>query len=66
MTLEELVTRKIRELEKMYSERIIQGLPSYEEYRFLLGILRGIAEVHRDISPYLKDPDSVNDEEDDA
>jgi hypothetical protein len=63
MNLNELVQRRYTDRFKRTQETIINGLPTFEEYRYSIGYLRGMWDLMEDIHPLLKDPDSAGDEE---
>lgn len=62
MNLRDVVNKKRAELNDGVTRIIINGVKNYDEYRFQLGILRGIAELWQDIEPLLRDPDAIEDD----
>lgn len=62
MTLRELVYRKFNERLTLVKEHLYNA-PSWEEYQRLRGVYQGMNELMRDIDPYIKDPESAEDEE---
>lgn len=63
MTLHEIVAKRYGERFRNTQEIIINGVQSFEEYRFHIGYLRGMWDLIADIEPLLKDPESANDGE---
>lgn len=62
MSVEEFIRSKYKERFERIQNVIIQGVPTYEEYRFQLGQLRGLAELMQDLEPIFRDPDSLDEE----
>mgnify|MGYP003661431934 CR=1 FL=1 len=63
MTLKELIERKYKERRVDAMESIINGVRNFEEYQFYRGYIRGMYDFLDDITPYLKDPDGVEDDD---
>jgi hypothetical protein len=61
VSIEEFIRSKYKERFERIQNVIIQGVPTYEEYRFQLGQLRGLAELMQDLQPLFEDPDKLDD-----
>lgn len=66
MNLEELVRRKFDERVAGVTRALVGGVKNYEEYRFQIGMIRGMFDLYEDIAPYFKDPDGFEEDDDSA
>lgn len=57
MNLSQVVNDAFEKRQATYIRAIVEGVKTHEEYRFLVGCIRGMFEFHEDIKKYLADPD---------
>lgn len=62
MNLQDIVRKRYRDLDIRTKEIVINGVQTFDEYRYHIGYLRGMWDLMEEIDPLLKDPDSANDE----
>lgn len=62
-TLKDLVERRYKERDIHIKESVINGVQTFDEYRYHIGYLRGMWDLMQDIAPLLKDPESAGDGE---
>ena len=61
MTLHEAVKAACEKKQNELIRVIVGGVKSHEEYRFLIGQLRGMVDLMDLIEPYLMSPEDIED-----
>ena len=63
MTLHEVIQDALEKRQAAYIKALVGGVKSHDEYRFLVGCLRGMVDFYNDIEKYVGDPDAIEDED---
>lgn len=62
MNLEQVVKKVLKERQDQIIEAMINGAPTFDEYRYLVGKIQGMSYFMEDIQKYLRDPDQLDEE----
>lgn len=62
MNLEQVIKKVLKEKQDEIIEAMINGAPTFDEYRYLVGKMQGMTFFYADISKYLRDPDQLDEE----